>query len=122
MVVVAWSLDRPVGPQHQRRGDRQAQCFSGLEVDHQLVFGGLLDGKVGRLAALQDLYDIADTRTHVVCIINSVGNETTALWVSAPPHNWQPVLRRELYDTGHVAGGQRVRYDEKAMGPGVKDC
>src|SRR5829696_1652197 len=34
---------------------REAECFGGVEVDHEFDFGRLLDRKIGRLAALEDL-------------------------------------------------------------------
>ena len=45
-------LDHLVCPLKERRRDRQAEGFGGLEVDDQLELGGLLDGQVGRLGAL----------------------------------------------------------------------
>ena len=38
------SLDHLIRPLQQRRRDRQAERFGGLEVDHQLELGGLLTG------------------------------------------------------------------------------
>jgi hypothetical protein len=42
-------LDHLIRPSEQRRWDRQAEGFGGLEVDHQLELGGLLDGEIGGL-------------------------------------------------------------------------
>ena len=48
-------LDYLVRPQQERLGDGQTQSLGGLEVDHKLELGGLLDGEVARLGALQNL-------------------------------------------------------------------
>jgi hypothetical protein len=37
-------LDHLIRPLQERLGDRQAEGFRGLEVDHQLELGWLLDG------------------------------------------------------------------------------
>src|SRR4029434_887628 len=39
-------------PQHRRR-DRKAEDFGGLEIDHELELGWLLDGEIGWLSALE---------------------------------------------------------------------
>ena len=43
-----------VRSQEQRRRDREAERLGGLEVDDQLELGGLLDGQVGGLGALEN--------------------------------------------------------------------
>jgi len=45
------SFDHLVGTGEQAIGHREAERLRGLEVDHQLVFGWRLSGKVGRLLA-----------------------------------------------------------------------
>ena len=44
MVHVVTSFDHLVGAAEQRQGHGQAERFSGLEVDDQFEFGGLLHG------------------------------------------------------------------------------
>src|SRR5438445_725287 len=51
----AWLLDDPVGPQQERRRDRQAERLGGLKINDELQFGGLLDGEIRGLGALEDL-------------------------------------------------------------------
>jgi hypothetical protein len=46
-------------PQQQRRRDREAEGFSGLEVENEIELGWLLDRKIDRLGALQNLLNIA---------------------------------------------------------------
>ena len=38
--------------------DRQPERLGGLEIDHQLEFGRLLDRKIGGLGAFKDLSDV----------------------------------------------------------------
>src|SRR5262245_604526 len=52
------SVDHLIRPQQQRRRDGEVERFSGLEVDHQLELGGLLDREVTWLGAPQNLVDI----------------------------------------------------------------
>src|SRR5262249_47726423 len=48
-------LDDLVGPQQQRRRDREAERLGGLEVDDELELGRLLHRKIGGLGTFQDL-------------------------------------------------------------------
>jgi hypothetical protein len=48
-------FDHLIRTVQERRRDRQAEGFGGLEVDHEVEFGRLLDGQVGGLGALEDL-------------------------------------------------------------------
>ena len=52
-------LDHLVGPQQHRLRNRQPEGLRRLEVDDQLELGGLLDGEIGRLGALEDLVHVS---------------------------------------------------------------
>src|SRR6266545_5721924 len=54
------SLDDLIRPHQHRLRDRQPEGLRGLQVDHQLELGGLLDGQVGRLRSSQDAIDLGD--------------------------------------------------------------
>src|SRR5215510_10182078 len=49
------SLDHFVGPDEDGLRDCQAKRLRRLQVDDEFELGGLLDRKIGRLRALQDL-------------------------------------------------------------------
>ena len=36
-------LDHTIGPEQERRGNREAQCLRGLQIDDELELGSLLD-------------------------------------------------------------------------------
>jgi hypothetical protein len=52
------SADHLVCQDEECRGHRQAKCLRGLQVDHQLELGGLLDGQVGWLRTREDLVHV----------------------------------------------------------------
>ena len=52
------SFDHLVGKGKQRRRNFEVECPSGLEVDHQLELGGLLDREIGWLCATENAIDI----------------------------------------------------------------
>ena len=52
------SLDHLVGAGEHRGGYIEAEGFRGFQIDHQLVFGRRLHGKVGGLLALEDAVDV----------------------------------------------------------------
>jgi hypothetical protein len=54
----ASSVDHIVGEGEQHRRHLNAERLGGLEVDDEVEFRGLLDGKIGRLGALQNLVDL----------------------------------------------------------------
>jgi len=56
--AVAGSFDHLIRPRKERRWDRQAESFGGLEVDDQLKRDGLLNGQVGQLGPFEDLVHI----------------------------------------------------------------
>src|SRR5262249_42200310 len=86
----AKSLDYFVGSNEDGLWNGQAQRLGGLEVDRQLELGGLLDGEIGRLGALQDLVDEHGDALLGVPRVLLVGHQATLL--------------------GEGAGGQHRRY------------
>ena len=57
-------------------GDRQAERLGGLEVDHQLKLGGLLDRQVTGLGALEDLVDVPSGVTRELPEVGAVGDQS----------------------------------------------
>jgi hypothetical protein len=55
-----------VGAEQNRRGQLNAECFGGLEIDDQLEFRGLLDRKIGGARISQEV-------TERFCNLSAVG-------------------------------------------------
>src|SRR5207248_9640560 len=53
------SLDHLVRAGEDRERHGEAERLGGLEIDHQLEFGGLFDRQIGRLGALEDLSGVS---------------------------------------------------------------
>ena len=60
------SLYDLIRPRQQRRRDRQAEGLGGLEVDDQLEFRRLLDGKLGELSLIT-LHHLSRTVVQISC-------------------------------------------------------
>src|SRR5437879_9730897 len=73
-------LNNLIRPQQQRRRDRQAKRLGRLEIDHQLVLRRLLDWKIGRLGALQDLINVSRRLTGEVRNIRPITHEPPGLY------------------------------------------
>ena len=59
----------------ERRRHSEAECLSGLEVDHQLEFGRALHWKVSGLFALKDAIDVASGLPALIERVRSVGDQ-----------------------------------------------
>src|ERR1700720_413153 len=73
------SLDDLVGPLQERRRDRQAEGLGGLQVEGEFELRRLLDGKISRLGASQNLVYIDRTTSRHLGDIHSIGHEATLL-------------------------------------------
>ena len=65
-----FSFDRLVGAGQQRRRRGEAERLGGLEIDHQLEFGRLLNWEVGGVGAPEDFVNVASStpkQVNAVC-------------------------------------------------------
>jgi hypothetical protein len=69
-------LNHVVGAGEQRGRDVEAERFRGLEIDNQLVFGGLLHGQVGWFGALENLVDVESRAPMEVIDVRTITHET----------------------------------------------
>ena len=56
-------FDHLICLQQERGRNREAECPGGSLVDDQVELGGLLDGEIGGLGALEDLVDLDSSAT-----------------------------------------------------------
>src|SRR5262245_62658514 len=76
--LFSW-INHLIRPQQQRRRDREAQGFGGLEVDDEFEFRRLLDGEISWLGASENLVHIDRSTSRHFGDINSIGHEATLL-------------------------------------------
>ena len=58
MVGRRGSFEYFAGAEQDRLGNCNAQSFGGLEIDHQLEVGRLLDRQLGRLGSFENLINV----------------------------------------------------------------
>src|SRR5712691_11797711 len=72
-------LNHLVSPEQERLRDCQPQRLCGLEVDHQFELRRLLDRKIRRPGALQDLIDIGDGGPMEIRLAYVISHQATAV-------------------------------------------
>ena len=70
---IGFLFDHVVGLRKQRWWDRYAERLSRFEIDHQLVLGWRLHGKIGGLLAFEDTIDVTRGTPVLVDKINAIG-------------------------------------------------
>ena len=71
-------FDHLVGEREQRSRNVEPKCLRGLEVDHQIEFGWLLNRKIAGLLALQDAIDVTGRLPGLVGGVDAIGQQATA--------------------------------------------
>src|SRR5262245_31931778 len=108
-------FDHLVGASEQRWWYGEPKRLGGLQIDHQLVLGRLLHGKVRGLVALEDAIDVAGRAPIRVAPIQPVGDQAAAGDVEASAINCrQSIPGCQGDDQIAMAGRQRARHDDKA--------
>src|SRR5216683_5964176 len=99
-----------IRPLQERWGDRQAEGFGSLEIEHQFVRRRLLHRQVGGLLASQDLVDEDRSVSVHLAIVRSVGHEAACLHEQPFTVNrGQVMLCRKVRKLYPVIEGDRVR-------------
>src|SRR3990170_1928946 len=117
------SFNHLIRPNQQRLGDRQPEGLGGLEVEHQLELGGLLDGEVAGLRALEDLVDVASGAAEQVGHAGPVGHKPPGVHsLSRCVAGREPVLGRQCWDLrSHSRKRQGVGDDNERLGALPRD-
>jgi hypothetical protein len=69
------------GDEASKRGrDSDSERLRGLEINHQLELGGLLDRKVGRFLALEDSLSVGSSPTIQVNVIRAIRDQCAVPW------------------------------------------
>src|SRR4029453_17303392 len=104
VLIVVSLLYYLVRSQQKRRRDRQPERLGGLEVDHQLERGGLLDGQVSRIRALQNLVDKHGGAPMQLDDVSTISHDGTAFGeLGSPGDAQQSVLRRRPGDVNPLS-------------------
>src|SRR2546428_223274 len=118
----AGSFDQLVRPQQQCLRDRQPKSLRGFEVDHELELGGLLDGEVRRLGALQDLVDVGGSTATQIGQARSKRHKSPGLRVLPETiHRRQLAPGREVCYPRSVKVREGVIDHDESAGP-PSDC
>ena len=107
------SLDEFVGPDENGLGNREPKRLRGLEIDDQVELGGLLDGKIRRLRAFQNLVHIPCGPSHELDKARAVGHEATTFWkFSVKGNRGQFATQREVCNASEAKEYLRVDQDK----------
>src|SRR5262245_60140172 len=114
---IAFLFDHVVGLRKQRWWDRYAERLSRLEIDHQLVLGWRLHGKIGGLLTFEDAIDVTRGAAVLVDKINAIGDQSTAGDIKSVGNDRRKfVLGREHIDQFAMRNCQCARrYNQTAI-------
>src|SRR6266576_1026111 len=105
-------FDHLVGCGEQFVWDGDSERLGGLEVDHQLEFGGFLNWQLSWVRTLENTIHVTGSLLPEVEIIDSIGEQTTTLYKKAVwVDRWNPkprgkpndqfVVNRSSWTSGH---------------------
>src|SRR5205085_10511843 len=113
-LCLAHSLDHLVGDGEQPWRKAQAECFGGVEVDHEIEFGRLHHRQVRGLRALQDATNIDTSQAMCIGNVRSIAHETADFGkLTQVIDGKQSVVSRQRNELYAAIVGQRAGTDQK---------
>src|SRR5215207_5615964 len=117
-------LDHPVGAQQDRGGDRHAERLCGTQVENGFELVCLLDGKVDRIDALEDLVDEHGRATAHLELIRTVPDQASGFGDLARSRQGERLPCRKIGNRSRAAEKYRVLLNhgriDAAFGHGQK--
>src|SRR6516225_1370753 len=100
----------------------EPQRLRGLEVDHQLEFGGLLDGQIRWFSAFQNPVYVIRHATEQIGQVRPVGHQSSRLYkLPNVIEGWQPLLCRQVHDARSMLKKKWVQaHVESARPPAIR--
>src|SRR4029453_6543375 len=109
-------LNDLIRPRKHRRRDRETEGLGGLQVDHQLELGGLLDGNIASVRASQDLVDLAARLTDCTHEVWSVRDQPACSGdVPGKEHGRKPMSECEVRKTPRWLMEERITGDQHRL-------
>src|SRR5260221_10677727 len=111
------SFDYFVGALQDRLRHREAERLGGLEVDHQLKFGRLLDWQIGWLGAVEDLAGVNAGLAHGSRLARSIADQAAGSGGFTPRiDRWNGMARCQRHEVLAPAEEQWIGEDEARAG------
>src|SRR5215831_10295479 len=97
------SLNHRISLCDEERWHCEPKCLGGLKIDNQLELGGLLDGQVGGLGALEDLVHVGSGAPSQISAVHSIGHKAPGIdKLPHIVHGGQPVLCRQVHEASSL--------------------